>query len=258
MAKQKFKFAYIDAFAGTGYRREERQSINQRELFPALQEKDLEKVRDGSARIALQVDPSFEKYVFIEENSGRFDELEKLRAEFPDRATDIMLVNADANEWLIDRCQNYNWRRHRAVVFLDPFGLQVEWGTVEAIAQTGAIDLWNLFPLGAAMNRLLIREGEIPEEWQMRIDATFGTHERHDVFYSSHPDLTGEMKSQKIVNLEGIGEYYTERLKSVFPFVAERPRPLYNSRGNPLYLLCFASPNKTAAKIAQDILNKPL
>jgi three-Cys-motif partner protein len=42
-------------------------------------------------------------------------------------------------------CDN-DWRSHRAVLFLDPYGMQVEWQTIEAIAKTAAIDLWLLFP----------------------------------------------------------------------------------------------------------------
>ncbi|WP_375494674.1 hypothetical protein [uncultured Nostoc sp.] len=44
-----------------------------------------------------------------------------------------------------------NWRSNRAVLFLDPFGMQIPWSTIEAIAHTEAIDLWYLFPLGVAM-----------------------------------------------------------------------------------------------------------
>ena len=37
---------------------------------------------DGSARNALEVEPPFEKYVFIEKNINRYAELEELRKEF--------------------------------------------------------------------------------------------------------------------------------------------------------------------------------
>ena len=39
-----------------------------------------------------------------------------------------------------------DWSLHRAVLFLDPYGMQVEWATIEAVAKTKAIDLWLLFP----------------------------------------------------------------------------------------------------------------
>ncbi len=55
---------------------------------------------------------------------------------------DIILT--DANEHLLWWCRATDWKRHRAVVFLDPYGVQVEWRTIEAIAQTKGIDLWLL------------------------------------------------------------------------------------------------------------------
>lgn len=252
-----FKYAYIDAFAGTGYRESEVSGMSQNELFPDLRKEDFKRLRDGSARIALRIQPPFRRYIFIEQDKNRFDELQQLKEDFPVKSDDILLVNAEANEWLVDRCKHYDWKQHRAVVFLDPFGMQVEWRTVEAIAGTEAIDLWNLFPVGAAVNRLLVRDGEIPEAWQEKLDSVLGTHDWYDIFYETHPDLMGEIRSQKIISLEGIGRYYVDRLRSVFRHVAERPRPLFNSTGVPLYWLCFASPNETAARIAQDILNRP-
>ena len=52
--------------------------------------------------------------------------------------------------------------------------------------------------------------------------------------------------------------YYLNRLKTVFPHVAENPLPLFNSKNIPLFALFFAAGNpkggKTAVKIAQYIL----
>jgi len=35
----------------------------------------------------------------------------------------------------------------RGVIFLDPYGMEVSWETVEAIARTEALDCWYFFPL---------------------------------------------------------------------------------------------------------------
>ena len=43
-------------------------------------------------------------------------------------------------------------------MFLDPYGTQVSWDTIKLIADTRAIDLWILFPIGA-VNRLMNRDG---------------------------------------------------------------------------------------------------
>lgn len=174
---------------------------------------------------------------------------------------DIILVNADANAYLTDLCLNYNWSRNRAVLFLDPFGMQVNWTTIEAIAKTGAIDLWYLFPLGVAVNRLLKRDGAINEPLRERLNKLFGTSEWYESFYQTSitMDMFGEQKRTiKVSDFGLVSKYFVERLNTVFPGVADNPLALLNSRNIPLYLLCFASGNKrgakTAVRIAQYIL----
>lgn len=261
MQNQPFRCAYIDAFAGSGYREQRTTEGEPELLFPEMAEQDAQAYLEGSTRIALQVEPGFDKYIFLERQDQAFRQLFKLPVEFPDRASAIDLVQTDANTWLKDRCLNYKWTKNRAVVFLDPFGMQVEWETIEAIAATRAIDLWVLFPLGMAVNRLLKQDGQINEGWRRRLDLIFGSSEWYGRFYTSYTDLFGKELSQKNIDLEGIGRYYNERLESVFHTggVAKNPRMLRNSRGNPLYLFCFASGNpkgaKTAIKIAQHILD---
>jgi three-Cys-motif partner protein len=263
MSKQKFRFGYIDAFAGTGYRTLHQEENLSELMLPEFVEQDSRRFWDGSARIALQMQPRFTKYIFIEKDLNRFAELQKLKEEFPSLANDIILVNADANSYLKDLCQNFKWEKNRAVIFLDPFGMQVTWETVEAIAKTKAIDLWYLFPLGVAVNRLLKKDGNINEPVRRKLDAIFGASDWYEIFYQTQTsvDLFGEhSRTEKIAGFDRIGQYFVKRLKTVFAGVAENPLPLLNSRNNPLYLLCFASGNskgaKTAIKIAQDILRR--
>jgi hypothetical protein len=59
--------------------------------------------------------------------------------------------------------------------------------------------------------------------------------------------------------IETIAQYFTHRLRDVFPAIASSPRALRNSQGNPMYLLHFASGNtgrggKIAIEIANDLL----
>jgi hypothetical protein len=66
--------------------------------------------------------------------------------------------------------------------------------------------------------------------------------------------------NSKVADLDAIGQFFVDRLKTIFAKVAEDPLPLCNSTNNPLYLLCFAAGNPkgsvTAVKIAQDILRR--
>ena len=218
---------------------------------------------DGSARIALQVEPRFHKYIFIEKDPNRFAELQKLKEEFPHLAEDIKLENKDANSFLKGLCQGPSWKNHRAVLFLDPFGMQVTWDTIEAIGQTQAIDLWLLFPLGVAVNRILTKSGRISPTWRNKLDEMFGASDWYDVFYrkSKTQNLFGEEEvTEKIGDFDSISQYFVNRLNTVFAGVAPNPLPLYNSRKNPIFVLCFAVGNPKgkypALRIARHILEK--
>ena len=135
-----FVKAYIDAFAGTGYRtprreREEEPSANGTLPFPDLADAAPQELLDGSARLALKVEPRFDRYIFIERDAQRCSELEGLKAEFA--GYDIRVEQGEANAEIQKLCAK-NWRSRRAVLFLDPYGMQVEWPTIEAIAKTKA------------------------------------------------------------------------------------------------------------------------
>jgi len=266
MNKQNFRFAYIDAFAGTGYIEEKKNKTDgQISLFQQNDIKEIQTYSKGSARIALEIKPEFDKYIFIEKSRKHFTELLKLKEEFKDKEKKIDLINTDANSWIIDHCNNYNkWQNNRAVLFLDPYGMQVNWETIKAIANTEAIDLWYLFPFGIGVNRLLKKDaGNIPASWEIKLDSIFGTNEWKEAFYSETQETTlfgSETKTVKDADFNKISKFIVKRLKSIFAGVAENPLLLRNSKNNPLYLLCFASGNprgaKTAIKIAQDILKR--
>lgn len=147
-----FSYYYIDAFAGTGYREIKQKEDDSLPLFPEF-DLPAQKFFDGSARIALEVEPRFNKYIFIEKDEEKARELERLKEEFTEQANDILIINQDANQYLAQLCSG-NWSKRRAVLFLDPFAMNVGWETITAIARTKAIDLWYLFPL-MAVNRLL-------------------------------------------------------------------------------------------------------
>ncbi len=261
MNRQHFHFAYIDAFAGTGYYKKSTDDSIQLSLLPITEKES--NFLEGSARIALQVEPEFEKYIFIEKDEERFRELEKLKIEFPEKKDKIILVNEEANAYLKGLCKK-SWEKHRAVMFLDPFGMQIKWETLEMIAKTKAIDLWFLFPLGQAVNRLLRRDGSIIEANRKRLNEIFGTEDWFDRFYETcfEKDLLGEqVRIRKNADFETISSYFVERLETIFEKVVKSPRPLLNSKDVPLFLFCFAAGNKKGApkavKIAEDILRIP-
>ncbi len=252
---QYFHTVYVDAFAGTGYQTLAEPS--EAPLFKELSEPDPQAFLQGSARIALELEKPFGEYLFIEKQADHVAELERLRAAFPDRR--IRIAQGDANHVLQDWIQRTDWQRTRAVVFLDPYGMQVEWSLIKAIADTQAIDLWLLFPLGMGVNRLLTREGPPPAVWERKLTRFFGTDAWRDRFYQRQIDMFGNIVEPRLANADSIKQFFIERLATIFAAVAPNPLILTNSRNNPLYLLCFAAGNpkgaQTALKIAQHILS---
>jgi three-Cys-motif partner protein len=69
-------------------------------------------------------------------------ELEKLKTKFPTKASSIQIRQGDANENLVSWVGSQNWKKTRAVVFLDPYGMQVEWETLKALGQTCGVVEW--------------------------------------------------------------------------------------------------------------------
>jgi three-Cys-motif partner protein len=257
-----FEKLYIDAFAGTGYREARRDddgpAVSSALLLPDLAEPEPQGLLDGSARRALATDPRFDRYLFIERDAARCAQLEALKTEFSHLADAIEIRQGDANAEIQALC-SASWRRRRAVLFLDPYGMQVEWTTIEAIARTQAIDLWILFPLGIGVNRLLTKSGDIPESWRRRLDILLGTQDWFDEFYKveATPNLFGGEEERVVkASTETIGKYFIRRLQSVFAGMAPEPAVLRNSKNVPLYLLCFAVGNPGKGKdIALRIAN---
>lgn len=255
-----FRTVYVDAFAGTGYRTDSMHNPMPDLWSGDRDDPDKASLLKGSAYNALEVNPPFDEYFFVERNADRARDLEALRLQFPDRAANVTIVNQDANAFLHDWCRRTDWRTKRAVVFLDPYGLQVDWTTIEAIAETKSIDLWYLFPLGIGVNRLLTHEPP-PPKWADAITRILGTNTWEDAFYRNTSQLSlfdEPGHDQKVADFGSISRFFVDRLKAIFAAVAENPLALYNSKGVPLYLLCFAAANPrgapTAISIAKYIL----
>lgn len=253
---------YVDAFAGTGYSSPRgKQGSNELALFDASDVSDVQEFLKGSARIALDAEPSFDRYVFVEKDTERVQELERLKVEYRNSELNIEVVQDDARVFLPRWCSQQDWKKTRAVVFLDPYASQADWATIKAVA-TGQVDLWLLWPIGQVINRMLMRK-ELPDEsWSNALTRAFGTEEWKTRFYSTpastqislFEDEEKEEQPVKTANFKQIEEFFIERLRTEFTYVASNPLYLYNSRNTPLYLLCFAAHNENAVKIAEHIL----
>jgi three-Cys-motif partner protein len=246
-----FETIYIDAFAGCG-------KIYSESDEQLLFNDEFTEYSKGSVIKALELENKFNKYIFIENDSELCKELE---LEVKKYSVTYEIKKDDANKAVTDICHNYDWKKHRAVLFLDPFGMQVKWETIKAIAQTKAIDMWYFFPLGIGAMRLLKKDGEIEEGNRKKLNELFGDNEWEQEFYQIEEEETLFGKTENIgrTNYKNVITYLSRKLKKEFAGVVENPKIFYNSKSSPIYLLCFAAGNskgaKTAIPIAQSLIN---
>jgi len=251
----------VDGFAGTGrVDRTESKHPTRTGFFKFPESPPLL----GSAQRALLVTPPFDRYVFIDENPEHCESLRELRASFPDLEDRVKVRCGDANEKLLSLCKKTDWSRTRAVFFLDPYGMEADWYTIERIAATGAADLWYLFPLSTVL-RMLPRKKSPPDKNRPKLDRFFGEEEWFDTFYRSREETHGIPKKTttrtwRDADGKAVIDYFRGRLESMFSWVAKRPLRIVTHGGNELFTLFFASSipaPRPAHEVVNDILSIP-
>jgi three-Cys-motif partner protein len=253
LKNQGFRLLFFDAFAGTG-------DIQIGEETPLLQPvDDYKPFIKGSAHRALELGTAFDEYIFVERSPQKFRELAALRDEFSPIADRIHLKCDDANVALRIFCTQTNWNKCRAVVFLDPFGNQVEWATLEVIAATKAIDLWYLFPSGLGVNRQIGKDGSVHFQHGPALDRILGKSDWREAFITQQPvdDLFDgrRLRSAKRADPTAITEYMISRMREIFGGgVLDEWVPL-GSKNVHMYSLIFAwaNPGEAARKLAQRL-----
>jgi three-Cys-motif partner protein len=246
---------YIDAFAGTGSRTV-RVDARAGDLFDAPVQESVEQ-RRGSARIAIDVVPQFTKLIFIEQNNGYCRALEDIAAAHPRR--DIAIIEGDANAKIKNVLDEINWNGTRAVLFLDPYGMEVEWATLEAVAATRSIDLWFLFSLSGLYRQATRDRRSMDDDKRIAITRMLGTNAWEDEIYSkeTRSGLFGEELSvRRNADVKGLEEYVKRRLETIFPKVFD-PLPLpIEQRPQRYSLFCaISNANPKAIGLATRIAN---
>ncbi|MCX5569636.1 three-Cys-motif partner protein TcmP [Kaistia nematophila] len=242
---------YIDAFAGTGSRTV-RVAARDGTLFEEPVAEMIEE-RRGSARIALEVQPHFDRLVFMEQNPLHCQALEALKADFPGRQIDIL--QGDANELIRSEIDWDGWRKTRAVMFIDPYGMEVDWTTLKAIADTRAIDVWYLFSLSGLFRQAARKVSSIDASKRAAITRMLGTDEWEKELYAPPPqrDLLSILDepevAQRLADVKSLEAYVKRRLETLFPLVLE-PFPLPLDRGPQRFSLFMAVANKEPKAIA--------
>lgn len=241
---------YIDAFAGTGSRTVKIEERNG-DLFEVAAPARVEK-RRGSARIALDIKPAFDRLVFMEQNPDHCAALHNLRTTNLHR--DISVLQGDANRLIQDQIKWDGWKSTRAVMFLDPYGMQVEWDTLKAIAETRAIDVWYLFSLSGLYRQAARNINDVDQSKRAALTRMLGTNEWENELYSTVKaplnlldGLEAPEIRQRNADVAGLEEYVKKRLESIFPKVLD-PFPLPPAKKPQRFsLFCLISNDSSAA-----------
>ncbi len=256
MKNQKFKLIYIDAFAGAGWSRI--RGSGQEEAGPGLpldseQVAAQEEFIAGSPLRALRTGRGFDQYYFFDEDKRRAKLLGRLRHEHPEK--EVHVKDKDANLGVQKLARRFRASPFaRGVAFLDPYGPHLHWATVEALAKTRKVDVIINFPLAMAINRLVTRNVDIPDNWVRLLDKCFGTHDWHDLAYEVQRDLFGEVRSRKRDDTASrLLLLYHRRLERCFGNTVD-PSLVRNTKGAPLYYLMWASSNSRGKAIARHIM----
>ncbi|GIX17929.1 MAG: hypothetical protein KatS3mg119_2115 [Rhodothalassiaceae bacterium] len=248
--RNRFFLAYIDAFAGSG-------RVPLKKKSPACPSEI-----DGSAIRALKLRHPFETYIFIDADRRKLDALQRrINRDYSKR--NVIYLHGDANSILQNlRADQRFWSpKRRAVIFLDPFALNVEWKTLEAIAATEKVDLWYLFSIGAVL-RLLPRQG-LPGDpkWHEKLTKILGTKDWQQAFYEppAQPSLPFQSDEEERVREKGaqaILNFVLERMKNLFPYVHEEPALLRDTGNRLLFALFFsmANPSENAKNLALNFI----
>jgi three-Cys-motif partner protein len=250
---------YIDAFAGTGTRTV-RVEARDGSLFDAPAP-ELTEQRRGSAQIAVDIAPPFSRLVFVEKNANYCAALHEIRTRNLNRKIDV--IEGDANSEIVRLLATTNWRSVRAVMFLDPYGMEVEWTTLEAISKTQAIDLWYLFSLSGLYRQAAKDASYIDPTKRVALNRMLGTDRWQSELYSTSTEQTlfGSTEvERRNADVRGLERYVKSRLEEIFPVVLT-PLALPIDRRPQRFSLFFAISNPDpraigpASRIAGHILN---
>ena len=243
---------YIDGFAGSG-------EVPLAEHKDDLLDEEVKTVIAGSADRALAIEPPFNRYVFVDKRGECIDALKSKFEDHPN-ADRVSYCVGDANERIQQICQEEQWRYRRGVVLLDPFGNQVQWDTVEAIAETEALDLWYLFPAGLGVFRQISNQGTVDPTHERSLTRLFGTEDWKTAFLKPSPQgdlFGGPVGQEKVVTPESAALFMIDRLKQAFRGgVIDEMIPLGNLSYTSYYLLFAWGNSSPKAKTLANRLSK--
>lgn len=225
--QQRFDLWYFDPFAGTGTRKVRTKIGAFFDLEPASV---IEQEFPGSAARALSLQPPFHHYRFGDIKSNHAASLRRLVERYPDR--DASVFEGDGNQFIQEEFAKPFWTRTgfglggpRALVFLDPYGLAVQWDTLRALAACGKADVWFLANLSGSLRQLAHRYEKIDASKQASLAEVFGTSDWVSEFYKppATDNLLGliEGPAGRTATKAEVAAFHRQCLQKLFRYVSE-------------------------------------
>lgn len=238
-AQKRFEHIYVDAFAGPGVH---------------ISKTGGEFIK-GSPLNALEVDPPFKEYHFIDLDRTKASALRSL----VEGRDNCHVYEGDCNKVMLDTilpiCRYNDYRR--ALWLLDPYGLHLDWSVIEAAGKEKSIDMFLNFPI-LDINRNVLRRdtSKVSQKSIERMDAFWGDNSWRDKAYTKTENLFDLDWEEKADSYEVV-RAFRKRLRNVAGFSeVPEPMPMRNTQGGIVYYLFFASQKSVANNIVQDIFKK--
>lgn len=259
-----WKLIYFDGFAGSGSRNEDTTSEDNQLMIDLIDEhqitaEELTPYKGAAERVLNIAQDGFDFYYFIDKDAASSSQLqEKLKPNQKDKRLEFRHSDANTEVSKLADAMRKN-SKLKALVLLDPFGMQVDWSSIEKLKGTST-DLWILIPTGVIVNRLLDRKCKLTHI--EKLTSFFGKDEAFlkNYFYDTRQENTlfGETEVVEKVQepIRMIANLYIQQMKTIFKYVTEEPLVLYNTRNTPIFHFACASNNESAVKIAHEIINK--
>lgn len=259
-----WKLIYFDGFAGSGSRNEETSSDENQLMIDLIDDhqitvEELSSYKGAAERVLSIAQDGFDYYYFIDKDADSSNQLkEKLTPFQKDKCLEFRHSDANTEVSKLADAMHAN-NKLKALVLLDPFGMQVDWSSIEKLKGTST-DLWILIPTGVIVNRLLDRKCKLTHI--DKLTSFFGKDEAFlkNYFYNTRqePTLFGDAEVVEKVKepIRMIANLYIQQMKTIFKYATEEPLVLYNTRNTPIFHFACASNNESAVKIAHEIINK--
>jgi len=247
---------YFDGFAGSGNRNIKKEN-NQLMFFKNVSDEELS-VYKGSAERVLSMEKKFDEYYFVDNDKNSIELLQDTLKKKNLILKNCNFVCKDVNE-KIKEFVNKLTKETAALVFLDPFGMQINWQSIELLKDK-RVDLWILIPSGVIVNRLLDKKGKLKFSEKLKSFFGMSKDEILNLFYEEKKAIKlfdDEEKTSKVDDgITKIAEVYIKNLQKMFKYVTKKSLILFNSKRVPIYHFVFASNNLTALKIANHIIER--